>query len=62
MPVLAHGAARTSDAQPLNTALVGADRFGAEYGFLGSALGFSFTYMLTMAHLIFSGALDRFPR
>ncbi len=61
VPVLAHGAARTSDAQPLNTALVGADRFGAEYGFLGSALGFSFTYMLTMAHLIFSGALDRFP-
>jgi predicted TIM-barrel fold metal-dependent hydrolase len=61
VPVLAHGAARTSDAQPLNTALVGADRFGADYGFLGSALGFSFTYMLTMAHLIFSGTLDRFP-
>lgn len=61
VPILAHGAARTSDAQPLNTALVGADRFGADYGFLGSALGFSFTYMLTTAHLIFSGALDRHP-
>lgn len=61
VPILAHGAARTSDAQPLNTALVGADRFGADYGFLGSALGFPFTYMLTIGHLIFSGALDRHP-
>lgn len=42
--------------------LVGADRFGgSEYGFLASALGFPFTYMLSIAHLIFSGTLDRFP-
>ncbi len=61
IPILAHGAARTTQAEPINPVLVGADRFGQEYGFLASALGFPFTYMLSMAHLIFSGTLDRFP-
>ena len=61
VPILAHGAARTTQAEPVNPVLVGADRFGADYGFLASALGFPFTYMLSMAHLIFSGTLDRFP-
>jgi aminocarboxymuconate-semialdehyde decarboxylase len=61
IPILVHPPARTYDAQPLNPLLVGADRFGDEFGFLSSGLGFPFTYMVIMAHLIFSGTMDRFP-
>jgi predicted TIM-barrel fold metal-dependent hydrolase len=42
--------------------LVGASDFGPEYGFLGpGGLGFPFTYMMTMTHLIMGGTMDQFP-
>lgn len=41
--------------------LIGADRY-AGMRFLASSLGFPFTYMQSVARLIFSGTLDRFPK
>ncbi|MFN4283884.1 MAG: amidohydrolase family protein [Alphaproteobacteria bacterium] len=40
--------------------LIGADRY-AGMRFLASGLGYPFTYMQSVARLIFSGTLDRFP-
>ncbi len=41
--------------------LIGADRY-ANMRFLASSLGFPFTYMQSIARLIFGGVLDRFPK
>lgn len=41
--------------------LIGADRY-AGMRFLASGLGFSFTYMQSIARLVFGGVLDRFPK
>jgi aminocarboxymuconate-semialdehyde decarboxylase len=62
VPVLVHPTARNHDNSDFNPILVGADKFGAEYGFLGGgALGFTFTSILTITQLIFGGMMDRFP-
>ena len=41
--------------------LIGADRYSG-MRFLASGLGYPFTYMQSIARLIFSGTLDRFPK
>ena len=61
IPLLLHPPARTYDDQPINPLLAGASSFPPEYWFLSSAYGFPFTYMVAIANLIFSGAMDRFP-
>lgn len=61
VPIILHPPARTYDDQPINPLLVGAPSFEDEYWFLSSAYGFPFTYMVTIANLIFSGTMDRFP-
>ncbi len=62
VPVLVHPTSRNHDNSDFNPILVGADKFGAEYGFLGGgALGFTFTSILTITHLIFGGMMDRCP-
>lgn len=61
IPVLVHPAARAFEGQYGHPWLIGAERFTG-MGFLASTLGFPFTYMHSIARLIFTGALERFPK
>jgi aminocarboxymuconate-semialdehyde decarboxylase len=61
LPILVHPAARAFEDQTGHPWLIGADRY-AGMRFLASTLGFPFTYMHTITRLIYSGALDRFPK
>ena len=58
--VLVHPAARAFEDQVAHPWLIGATRF-EPMRFLSSCIGFSMTYMHTIARLVFSGAMDRFP-
>lgn len=61
VPILVHPAARAFEDQIAHPWLIGADR-NAPMRFLSSTLGFPFTYMHSIARLIYSGVMDRFPR
>src|ERR671919_1178525 len=60
IPILLHPAARVFELQHSHPWLVGSQRFQGFQHF-PTALGFSLTYMVSAARLIFSGVLDRFP-
>ncbi len=60
IPILLHPAARAFELQHSHPWLVGSERFQG-YQHFPTALGFSLTYMVSAARLIFSGVLDRFP-
>jgi predicted TIM-barrel fold metal-dependent hydrolase len=60
IPILLHPAARVYELQHSHPWLVGSERFQG-YQHFPTALGFSLTYMVSAARLIFSGVLDRFP-
>jgi aminocarboxymuconate-semialdehyde decarboxylase len=60
IPILLHPAARVFELQHSHPWLVGSERFQG-YQHFPTALGFSLTYMVSAARLIFSGVLDRFP-
>lgn len=61
VPILVHPAARVFEAQHSHPWLVGSERYQG-FPHLPTALGFPLTYMVTIARLIFSGVLDRFPK
>ncbi len=60
LPILLQPIERVFEDQTGHPWLIGADRY-AGMRFLASSLGFPFTYMQSIARLIFSGTLDRFP-
>lgn len=60
IPILLHPAARVFELQHSHPWLVGSERFQG-YQHFPTALGFSLTYMVSAARLIFGGVLDRFP-
>jgi aminocarboxymuconate-semialdehyde decarboxylase len=60
IPILLHPAARVFEAQHSHPWLVGAERYQG-FPHFPTALGFPLTYMVSVARLIFSGVLDRFP-
>lgn len=61
LPILLQPIERAFEDQTGHPWLIGADRY-AGMRFLASTLGFPFTYMQSIARLIFSGTLDRFPK
>jgi predicted TIM-barrel fold metal-dependent hydrolase len=60
IPILVHPAARVFEAQHSHPWLVGSERYQG-FPHFPTALGFPLTYMVSIARLIFSGVLDRFP-
>ena len=60
IPILVHPAARVFELQHSHPWLVGSERYQG-FQHLPTALGFPLTYMVSIARLIFSGVLDRFP-
>jgi aminocarboxymuconate-semialdehyde decarboxylase len=61
MAVVVRPVERVFEDQTGHPWLIGADRY-AGMRFLASSLGYPFTYMQSIARLIFSGTLDRFPK
>lgn len=61
LPILLQPIERAFEDQTGHPWLIGADRYSG-MRFLASTLGFPFTYMQSIARLIFSGTLDRFPK
>jgi aminocarboxymuconate-semialdehyde decarboxylase len=60
IPLLFHPIERAFEDQTGHPWLIGAER-DAGMRFLATTLGFPFTYMHSIARLIYSGTLDRFP-
>lgn len=60
IPILVHPAARVFEVQHSHPWLVGSERYRG-FPHFPTALGFPLTYMVSIARLIFSGVLDRFP-
>ena len=61
IPILVHPAARAFEDQYAHPWLIGGDRF-KPIRFLSTQIGFPMTYMHAITRLIFSGAVDRFPK
>lgn len=61
VPILVHPAARAFEDQTAHPWLIGGDRF-APMRFLPTQIGFPMTYMHAIARLVFSGAVERFPK
>ena len=61
IPILVHPAARAFEDQTAHPWLIGGERF-APMRFLSTQIGFPMTYMHAITRLVFSGAVDRFPK
>ena len=61
IPILVHPAARAFEEQYAHPGLIGGDRF-KPMRFLATQIGFPMTYMHAITRLVFSGAVDRFPK
>jgi aminocarboxymuconate-semialdehyde decarboxylase len=61
IPILVHPAARAFEDQYAHPWLIGGDRF-KPIRFLATQIGFPMTYMHAITRLVFSGAVDRFPK